>query len=130
ALRSFGPSIRAICAAARDSQNRSPSRPPIRCRDRADGTAPNRPSCKAEFSGARSRARASAHRSTSHHLLSSSRRGTRSHKNGPDETRQCDIAEQGTSPDIGGLITSTALTLLVLPSLYAWVERRGGGRVV
>ena len=27
---------------------------------------------------------------------------------------------------IGGLVTSTALTLLVLPSLYAWVERRRG----
>ena len=25
---------------------------------------------------------------------------------------------------IGGLITSTALTLFVLPTLYAWVERR------
>ncbi|MCL6533927.1 MAG: efflux RND transporter permease subunit, partial [Armatimonadetes bacterium] len=25
---------------------------------------------------------------------------------------------------IGGLITSTALTLIVLPTLYAWVERR------
>jgi len=25
---------------------------------------------------------------------------------------------------IGGLITSTALTLLVLPALYAWIERR------
>jgi cobalt-zinc-cadmium resistance protein CzcA len=28
---------------------------------------------------------------------------------------------------IGGLVTSTALTLLVLPSLYAWVERRREG---
>jgi cobalt-zinc-cadmium resistance protein CzcA len=27
---------------------------------------------------------------------------------------------------IGGLITSTALTLLVLPALYAWIERPGG----
>jgi cobalt-zinc-cadmium resistance protein CzcA len=25
---------------------------------------------------------------------------------------------------IGGLVTSTLLTLLVLPSLYAWLERR------
>jgi len=25
---------------------------------------------------------------------------------------------------IGGLVTSTALTLLVLPTLYAWLERR------
>jgi cobalt-zinc-cadmium resistance protein CzcA len=25
---------------------------------------------------------------------------------------------------IGGLITSTVLTLFVLPTLYAWVERR------
>jgi len=28
---------------------------------------------------------------------------------------------------IGGLITSTALTLLVLPSLYGWVARRREG---
>jgi Cu/Ag efflux pump CusA len=28
---------------------------------------------------------------------------------------------------IGGLITSTALTLLVLPPLYVWVERRRKG---
>jgi cobalt-zinc-cadmium resistance protein CzcA len=27
---------------------------------------------------------------------------------------------------IGGLVTSTLLTLLVLPSLYAWLERRAG----
>lgn len=27
---------------------------------------------------------------------------------------------------IGGLITSTFLTLLVLPAVYAWIERRGG----
>jgi len=25
---------------------------------------------------------------------------------------------------IGGLITSSALTLLVLPALYAWIEQR------
>ncbi|MGH7897569.1 MAG: efflux RND transporter permease subunit, partial [Candidatus Binatia bacterium] len=25
---------------------------------------------------------------------------------------------------IGGLVTSTALTLVVLPTLYAWIERR------
>ena len=29
---------------------------------------------------------------------------------------------------IGGLITSTLLTLIVLPSLYAWVEERRGSR--
>ena len=27
---------------------------------------------------------------------------------------------------IGGIVTSTLLTLMLLPSLYAWVERRGG----
>jgi cobalt-zinc-cadmium resistance protein CzcA len=29
---------------------------------------------------------------------------------------------------IGGLITSTALTLLVLPSLYVWIETRSRNR--
>jgi len=28
---------------------------------------------------------------------------------------------------IGGLITSTLLTLLILPTLYAWFERQKGG---
>ena len=28
---------------------------------------------------------------------------------------------------IGGLVTSTALTLLVLPVLYSWMEERRGG---
>lgn len=31
---------------------------------------------------------------------------------------------------IGGLITSTMLTLLVLPTLYAWLEERAGGHPV
>jgi cobalt-zinc-cadmium resistance protein CzcA len=31
---------------------------------------------------------------------------------------------------IGGVISSTALTLLVLPALYAWVHRRAGGQVL
>jgi cobalt-zinc-cadmium resistance protein CzcA len=30
---------------------------------------------------------------------------------------------------IGGLVTSTALTLLVIPALYAWIERRRTGHV-
>ncbi len=30
---------------------------------------------------------------------------------------------------IGGLVTSTLLTLLVLPSLYSWLEERGKGRM-
>ena len=29
---------------------------------------------------------------------------------------------------IGGLVTSTALTLLVLPVLYSWMEERRGAR--
>ncbi|MCE3543621.1 efflux RND transporter permease subunit, partial [Escherichia coli] len=29
---------------------------------------------------------------------------------------------------IGGIITSTILTLLLLPSLYAWVERRAAAQ--
>jgi len=30
---------------------------------------------------------------------------------------------------IGGLITSTFLTLLVLPIIYHWMEKRGKGKV-
>jgi len=29
---------------------------------------------------------------------------------------------------IGGIITSTTLTLLVLPALYSLTDRKGGGR--
>ena len=29
---------------------------------------------------------------------------------------------------IGGIVTSTLLTLIVLPSIYAWMERRREGR--
>ena len=28
---------------------------------------------------------------------------------------------------IGGLVTSTVLTLVVLPAVYLWLERRGSG---
>jgi cobalt-zinc-cadmium resistance protein CzcA len=31
---------------------------------------------------------------------------------------------------IGGLLTSTALTLFVLPSLYTWAEQRKAGREI
>ena len=44
-------------------------------------------------------------------------------------TRSLTPDEFGTWSLIGGLITSTFLTLLVLPIIYHWMEKRGKGKV-